>query len=97
MVGRITILAIGIIVMVVALSPTALIGELVAMSFAIAACVFFPVFFLGLWWENATREGALAGMITGMVISLGAIVNATLPNYIDALSGEAREPNLATD
>ncbi len=94
-VGRGTILAIGIVVTIVALNPPALIGELVAMSFAIAACVFFPVFFLGLWWENATREGALAGMITGMVISVGAILNTTLPRYIDALDGHALWPGLA--
>ena len=81
-VGRSTILGIGILVMLVALNPPALIGELVAMSFAIAACVFFPVFFLGLWWENATREGALAGMVTGIVISFGAIANDTaIPMY----------------
>ena len=95
LVGRLTILAIGIIVTVVALNPPALIGELVAMSFAIAACVFFPVFFLGLWWENTTREGALAGMITGIIISFGAIFNATLPTYIDALPGDTLSPTLA--
>ena len=95
MVGRITILTIGLVVMFVALNPPALIGELVAMSFAIAACVFFPVFFLGLWWENATREGALAGMITGAVISFGAIINATLPSYFDFLPDGALIPKLA--
>ncbi|WP_255190637.1 solute symporter family protein [Natronobeatus ordinarius] len=81
-VGRTTILVIGVLVTIVALDPPALIGELVAMSFAIAACVFFPVFFLGLWWENATREGALAGMLTGIVVSFGAILNDTaIPMY----------------
>ncbi|ELY44482.1 solute symporter family protein [Natronorubrum sulfidifaciens] len=81
-VGRSTILGIGILVTLVALNPPALIGEMVAMSFAIAACVFFPVFFLGLWWENATREGALAGMVTGIVVSFGAIANDTaIPMY----------------
>ncbi|WIV67920.1 solute symporter family protein [Natrialbaceae archaeon AArc-T1-2] len=81
-VGRTTILVIGILTAIIALNPPALIGELVAMSFAIAASVFFPVFFLGLWWENATKEGALAGMITGIVISFGAIANDTaIPMY----------------
>ena len=95
LVGRLTILGIGLVVTLVALDPPALIGELVAMSFAIAACVFFPVFFLGLWWENTTREGALAGMIVGIIISFGAILNATIPGYVEALPGDALIPGLA--
>jgi cation/acetate symporter len=95
LVGRLTILGIGIVVTFVALDPPALIGELVAMSFAIAACVFFPVFFLGLWWENTTREGALAGMTVGFIISFGAILNAMVPRYVDALPGDTLVPWLA--
>ncbi|ELY87628.1 sodium symporter protein [Natrialba hulunbeirensis JCM 10989] len=82
LVGRVTILGIGILVTLIGLNPPALIGELVAMSFAIAGTVFFPVFFLGLWWENTTREGAIAGMLTGIVLSFGAILNDTaIPMY----------------
>jgi len=95
-VGRVTIVAIGLLVMVIAIDPPALIGELVGMAFAIAACVFFPVFFLGLWWENATQEGAIAGMLTGIVISFGAILNATIPGYTDAIPGDAISPTVAT-
>ncbi|OIB57050.1 sodium:solute symporter family transporter [Natrialba sp. SSL1] len=82
LVGRVTILAIGVLVTLIGLNPPALIGELVAMSFAIAGTVFFPVFFLGLWWENTTREGAIAGMLTGILLSFGAILNDTaIPMY----------------
>ncbi|WP_290814326.1 VC_2705 family sodium/solute symporter [Halovivax sp.] len=95
-VGRLTIVGIGVLVTVVALDPPALIGELVGMAFAIAACVFFPVFFLGLWWENTTREGAIAGMLTGVVISFGAILNATIPGYTGLIPGDAISPTLAT-
>ncbi|ARS90401.1 solute symporter family protein [Natrarchaeobaculum aegyptiacum] len=81
-VGRSTILGIGILTTIIGLNPPALIGELVAMSFAIAGSIFFPVFFLGLWWEKTTREGAIAGMLVGMVISFGAILNDTaIPMY----------------
>ena len=96
LVGRVTMAVIGIITTLIALEPPALIGELVGMSFAIAACIFFPVFFLGMWWENATREGALAGMVTGMIISFGAILNATIPQYTGAIPGDAISPELAT-
>lgn len=96
-VGRATIIGLGVLVTIFALDPPALIAELVGMAFAIAGCVLFPVFLLGLWWENTTREGAIAGMLTGIVISFGAIVNDTLPSYIDALPAEeALSPALAT-
>lgn len=85
-VGRSTILAVGILVTLIGLNPPALIGELVAMAFAIAGCIFFPVFFLGLWWENTTREGAITGMLAGMFISFGAIINDTIyPMYIEGV------------
>ncbi|MFP8889193.1 cation acetate symporter [Natrialbaceae archaeon A-CW2] len=94
-VGRSTILGIGILVTLIGLNPPALIGELVAMSFAIAGTVFFPVFFLGLWWENTTREGALAGMVTGIALSFGAILNDTaIPMYTGV--EDAVIPALAT-
>ncbi|MDG5820336.1 cation acetate symporter [Natronococcus sp. A-GB7] len=94
-VGRSTIIGIGILVALIGLNPPALIGELVAMSFAIAGTVFFPVFFLGLWWENTTREGALAGMLTGIALSFGAIVNDTVvPMYTGV--DEAAIPAVAT-
>ena len=95
LVGRTTIVAVGLLVMLIALNPPALIGELVAMSFAIAASVFFPVFFLGLWWENATSEGAIAGMLTGIGISFVAILNDVLPMYVDIGAEGAVFPELA--
>ncbi len=95
LVGRATIVGIGLLVMLIALNPPALIGELVAMSFAIAACVFFPVFFLGLWWENATSEGAIAGMLTGIAISFTAIINDVGPMYVDFGGENALSPELA--
>lgn len=76
LVGRSMILLVGILVTVTALDPPALIANLVAMAFSIAGAVFFPVFFLGLWWERATREGALAGMVVGLIFSFGLILDA---------------------
>ena len=95
-VGRLTIIGIGLLVMLIALNPPALIGELVAMAFAVAASVFFPVFFLGLWWENTTSEGAIAGMLTGIAVSFVAILNDTLVMYVDIGGEEAVIPELST-
>ncbi|MXR51075.1 cation acetate symporter [Halovenus sp. WSH3] len=73
--GRATIVGIGALVTLTALNPPALIGELVALAFSLAAIVLFPMFFLGLWWENTNRQGALAGMLTGLTIWILAVVN----------------------
>ncbi|WP_227356569.1 VC_2705 family sodium/solute symporter [Haladaptatus salinisoli] len=74
-VGRATIVALGAIVTVTALDPPALVGELVALAFSLAGLVLFPMFFLGLWWENTNRQGALAGMTTGLLIWTAAVFN----------------------
>lgn len=57
-VGRLTILGLGILVAATAIADVGVIASLVAVAFAIAGVVMFPVFFLGLWWEHTTREGA---------------------------------------
>ena len=75
LIGRGTIVALGAVVTVTALDPPALVGELVALAFSLAGLVLFPMFFLGLWWENANRQGALAGMTTGLVIWTAAVLN----------------------
>jgi cation/acetate symporter len=74
-VGRLTILGLGILVAATAIADVGVIASLVAVAFAIAGVVMFPVFFLGLWWERTTREGALAGMLLGLAISIVTIVN----------------------
>ncbi|WP_425504414.1 sodium:solute symporter family transporter [Salinilacihabitans rarus] len=82
-VGRVAILVVGLLVTITALNPPGLIAELVAAAFAIAGTVFFPVFFLGLWWENTTREGAIAGMLVGLTLSFGSILDAWFLNLGD--------------
>jgi cation/acetate symporter len=86
LVGRATIVGLGAVVTLTALDPPALVGELVAYAFSLAGMVLFPMFFLGLWWEDTNRQGALAGMTVGLSIWLASIVNEVLPNYVGALS-----------
>jgi len=84
LIGRLTIVAIGALVTVTAFNPPALIGELVGYAFSLAGIVLFPMFFLGLWWENTNRQGALAGMTTGLVVWLVPMINEVLPTYVGA-------------
>ncbi|RDI72558.1 sodium:solute symporter family transporter [Halopelagius longus] len=81
LVGRLSIVALGVFTTLAALDPAAPIAALVSYAFSLAGAVLFPMFFLGLWWENTNREGALAGMTTGLVIWFIPMVNEVLPSY----------------
>ncbi|MBX0296388.1 sodium:solute symporter family transporter [Haloarcula nitratireducens] len=81
MVGRASIVALGVITTLAALDPAAPIAALVSYAFSLAGAVLFPMFFLGLWWENTNRPGALTGMSTGLVIWMIPMINEVLPSY----------------
>jgi cation/acetate symporter len=46
----------------------------VALAFGIAASAIFPAMIANLWWKRLTRQGVIAGMITGLVVSMFFIV-----------------------
>ncbi|SFG46110.1 cation/acetate symporter [Halopelagius inordinatus] len=81
LVGRLSIVALGVFTTLAALDPAAPIAALVSYAFSLAGAVLFPMFFLGLWWENTNRQGALAGMTTGLLIWFIPMVNEVLPSY----------------
>lgn len=66
-VGRITVVVIAIIAMVLAWNPENRVLDLVAYAWAGFGAAFGPTLVLALYWRNMTRNGALAGMITGGV------------------------------
>ena len=44
--------------------------SMVAWAFSIAGSAFFPALVLGIFWNRATRTGALAGMLVGVSLSV---------------------------
>jgi cation/acetate symporter len=48
----------------------AIIVELVAWAFSLAGSSFFPALVMGIWWKRTNKAGALAGMISGLVVTL---------------------------
>lgn len=46
------------------------VAVLVAMCFGIAASTFAPVLILSVWWKGLTKEGVIAGLLVGLVVSL---------------------------
>jgi len=95
LVGRLSIIALGVITTLAALDPAAPIAALVAYAFSLAGAVLFPMFFLGMWWENTNRQGALAGMTTGLVLWAIPMINEVVPTY-GFFGGETLWPALAT-
>jgi cation/acetate symporter len=54
----------------------AIIVELVAWAFSLAAASFFPALVMGIWWKRANKPGALAGMIVGLGVTLYYMVGS---------------------
>ena len=73
MMARIGTILMAIIVTSIALLKLGLIAQLVAVAFSLAGCTIFPLFLLGIWWSGSNRAGAIAGLITGLLISILAI------------------------
>jgi cation/acetate symporter len=56
------------------IDPPGFVAEVVAFAFGLAASSFFPILILGIFWKRMNREGAIAGMISGIVFTAAYIV-----------------------
>ena len=54
--------------------PPGFVAQVVAFAFGIAAASLFPVILLGIFSTRMNREGAIAGMLTGLVFTVSYIV-----------------------
>jgi cation/acetate symporter len=71
--ARLGTILMAIIVTAIALAKLALIAQLVAVAFSLAGCTIFPLFLLGIWWSDSNKQGAIAGLLVGGVISIIAL------------------------
>ncbi|MBE9037629.1 VC_2705 family sodium/solute symporter [aff. Roholtiella sp. LEGE 12411] len=55
-------------------NPPGFVSEVVAFAFGLAAASFFPVIFLGIFDKRTNSEGAIAGMLTGLIFTITYIV-----------------------
>ncbi len=55
------------------INPPGFVGQVVAFAFGLAAASFFPVIVLGIFSTRMNREGAIAGMVTGIVFTASYI------------------------
>jgi len=66
-VGRLMVLLIALVAIGIAYNPDSKVLGLVAYAWAGFGASFGPVVILSVMWKGMTRNGALAGMITGAV------------------------------
>ena len=56
------------------INPPGFVAEVVAFAFGLAAASFFPVIIMGIFSTRINKEGAISGMITGLVFTIFYIV-----------------------
>jgi cation/acetate symporter len=56
------------------INPPGFVAQVVAFAFGLAASSFFPIIILGIFWKRATKEGAIAGMLTGIAYTAAYII-----------------------
>lgn len=64
------LLVVAVFAALVASQRPATILYMVAWAFSIAGAAFFPALVLGIFWPRANRQGAVAGMIVGVLMTL---------------------------
>ncbi len=68
--GKAMIVVAAAIAALLALPRLALIAQMVAWAFSMAASTFFPIVLFGIFWKRANGPGAIAGMIGGLSVTL---------------------------
>ena len=53
--------------------PPGWVAQVVAFAFGLAAASLFPVILMGIFFKRINKEGAIAGMLTGLVFTVGYI------------------------
>ncbi len=56
------------------INPPGFVAEVVAFAFGLAAASFFPVIIMGIFWKKMNKQGAISGMIVGIVFTAGYII-----------------------
>jgi cation/acetate symporter len=55
--------------------PPGFVAQVVAFAFGLAAATIFPALLMGIFYKRLNKEGAIAGMISGLIITSAYIIN----------------------
>lgn len=87
------LLVVAVMAATVAAEKPGTILSMVAWAFSLAGSAFFPALVLGIFWERATRQGALAGMLVGLALTIYYILRVEFDSIpILGVSGIQMEP-----
>ncbi|HSV78610.1 MAG TPA: cation acetate symporter, partial [Ramlibacter sp.] len=90
--SKFALMGVALVAALVASLKPADILPLVSASFSLAAAAFVPAMVLGIFWRGATRTGAVAGMLAGLLITLTyMLINSA---DVRAVLGLAADPIL---
>jgi len=56
------------------INPPGFVAEVVAIAFGLAAASFFPAIILGIFYKKMNKQGAIAGMIAGLLFTLAYVI-----------------------
>lgn len=56
------------------INPPGFVAQVVAIAFGLAAASFFPAIILGIFYKKMNKEGAIAGMVAGLLFTLAYII-----------------------
>ncbi len=51
------------------INPPGFVAQVVAFAFGLAASTFFPIILMGIFYKRMNKEGAISGMLTGLVFT----------------------------
>ncbi len=75
-ISRVLLVFVALLGAWVAKFKLAIIVELVAWAFSLAAASFFPALVMGIWYKKATRPAAVAGILIGLFTTIFYIVGS---------------------
>ncbi|GMV95292.1 MAG: hypothetical protein AMXMBFR82_50700 [Candidatus Hydrogenedentota bacterium] len=90
-VGRIMVIGAIVVAGYFGINPPGFVGEVVAFAFGLAAASFFPIILLGIFDQRTNREGAIAGILVGLIFTgfyiLGTRADKILPGVEEPFFG----------
>lgn len=85
LIGRAMVFTAALAAALTATRQLGIIVQLVAWAFSLAAATIFPVLVLGIFWKRANGKGAVAGMLTGLVVTLSYMIATVIDPQLAVL------------
>ncbi|KJH73067.1 sodium:solute symporter family protein [Aliterella atlantica] len=90
-VGRIMVGVAVVVAGYFGVNPPGFVAQVVAFAFGLAAASFFPAILLGIFDKRTNKEGAISGMVVGLIFTLFYIIGvkfAGMPAWFFGVSAE---------